>query len=97
MTQCWNLYQQLSGNKNSSGSIPPELALILAKGIVLTGGCMLRDLDVLISSQTGLPVIVAEDPLTCVAKGEQRVRDHGQIHIDLLSTNSTLRYLSNPL
>ena len=45
---------------------PPELSAdISERGIVLTGGgAMLRDLDVLISSQTGLPVIVAEDPLT---------------------------------
>ena len=34
---------------------------------------MLRDLDRLISEETGLPVIVAEDPLTCVARGGGKV------------------------
>ncbi len=39
-------------------------------GIVLTGGgALLRDLDKLIMEETGLPVVVAEDPLTCVARG----------------------------
>jgi rod shape-determining protein MreB len=36
------------------------------------GGALLRDLDRLIEEQTGLPVIVAEDPLTCVARGGGR-------------------------
>jgi rod shape-determining protein MreB len=50
---------------------PPELAADIAEsGIVLTGGgALLRDLDRLLSEETGLPVIVAEDPLTCVARG----------------------------
>ena len=40
------------------------------RGIVLTGGgALLADLDKLISEETGLPVIVADDPLTCVARG----------------------------
>ena len=33
------------------------------------GGALLRDLDKLISEETGLPVIIADDPLTCVARG----------------------------
>jgi rod shape-determining protein MreB len=38
--------------------------------MVLTGGgALLRDLDVLLAEETGLPVIIAEDPLTCVARG----------------------------
>lgn len=33
------------------------------------GGALLRDLDRLLMEETGLPVVVAEDPLTCVARG----------------------------
>ncbi|MDB3975871.1 rod shape-determining protein [Gammaproteobacteria bacterium] len=68
---------------------PPELSAdISERGIVLTGGgAMLRDLDVLIASQTGLPVIVAEDPLTCVAKGGGSALEiMDKYDIDLLST-----------
>ena len=54
---------------------PPELGADVAeRGIVLTGGgALLRDLDRLIAEETGLPVVVAEDPLTCVARGGGRV------------------------
>jgi len=50
---------------------PPELGADIAeKGMVLTGGgALLRDLDRLLSEETGLPVMIAEDPLTCVALG----------------------------
>jgi len=68
---------------------PPELSAdISERGIVLTGGgAMLRDLDVLISSQTGIPVLVAEDPLTCVAKGGGSALEiMDKYDIDLLST-----------
>lgn len=50
---------------------PPELGSDVAeRGIVVTGGGgLLRDLDRLIAEETGLPVIIADDPLTCVARG----------------------------
>lgn len=50
---------------------PPELAGDIAeRGMILTGGgALLKDLDRLFMEETGLPVIVAEDPLTCVARG----------------------------
>jgi rod shape-determining protein MreB len=53
---------------------PPELAADIAeRGLVLTGGgALLRDIDKLLMEETGLPVIVAEDPLTCVARGGGR-------------------------
>jgi rod shape-determining protein MreB len=53
---------------------PPELGADIAeKGMVLTGGgALLRDIDRLLMEETGLPVIVAEDPLTCVVRGSGR-------------------------
>ena len=50
---------------------PPELAADIGEtGLVLTGGgALLREIDRLISEETGLPVIIADDPLTCVARG----------------------------
>ena len=68
---------------------PPELSAdISERGIVLTGGgAMLRDLDILISNQTGIPVLVAEEPLTCVAKGGGSALEiMDKYDIDLLST-----------
>ncbi len=62
---------------------PPELGADIAeRGMVLTGGgALLRDFDRLLSEETGLPVFVAEDPLTCVARGGGRalemIDEHG--------------------
>ena len=68
---------------------PPELSAdISERGIVLTGGgALLRAIEVLISNQTGVLVIVAEDPITCVARGAGRALEIMDKHdIDLLST-----------
>ena len=56
---------------------PPELAAdIVDKGIVLVGGgSLLRNLDILLRETTGLPVMLAEDPLTAVAIGTGRTLD----------------------
>jgi rod shape-determining protein MreB len=61
----------VSAVKSALEKTPPELGADIAeKGMVLTGGgALLRDLDRLLMEETGLPVIVAEDPLTCVARG----------------------------
>ena len=62
---------------------PPELGADVAdRGIVLTGGgALLRDIDRLLADETGLPVLVADDPLTCVARGGGRalemIDEHG--------------------
>lgn len=56
---------------------PPELAAdIVDRGIVLAGGgALLRGLDFLIKEETGLPVIVADDPLTAVVRGVGKMLD----------------------
>ncbi len=69
------LHEPLSGIatavKAALEQTPPELCSDVAeRGIVLTGGgALLRDLDRLVSEETGLYVQVADDPLTCVARG----------------------------
>jgi len=57
--------------KNCLENSPPELAGdIVDRGIMLTGGgALLRNLDVLIREETGLPVTIADDPLSTVARG----------------------------
>jgi len=61
--------------KEALEQTPPELGADVAdRGIVLTGGgALLRDLDKLLMEETGLPVVVADDPMTCVARGGGRV------------------------
>ncbi len=56
-------------------STPPELSSdIVDKGIVLTGGgALLHNMDTVLRNATGLPVFVADDPLTCVVMGTGRV------------------------
>ena len=67
---------------------PPELAADIAeKGLVLTGGgALLKDIDKLLMEETGLPVIVADDPLTCVARGGGKALEMMDLGGDLLST-----------
>ena len=83
------LYGMVRAIRNALELSPPELAADIAeRGIVLTGGgALMRDLDKLISSSTGIPVIVAEDPLTCVARGGgQALEIMDKYNIDLLSS-----------
>ncbi|CAN5894547.1 MAG: Rod shape-determining protein MreB [Chromatiales bacterium USCg_Taylor] len=65
----------VSAVKTSLEKTPPELASdVSERGMVLTGGgALLRDFDRLLKEETGIPVVIAEDPLTCVARGGGRV------------------------
>ncbi len=65
------LNQIVSAVKIALEQTPPELGADIAdRGMMLTGGgALLRDLDRLLMEETGLPVVVAEDPLTCVVRG----------------------------
>jgi rod shape-determining protein MreB len=62
---------------------PPELAAdIVDKGIVLAGGgALIKNLDILLREETGLPIMIAEDPLTAVVLGSGKALDQ----IDILS------------
>jgi len=72
------LNQIVSAVKTALEQTPPELgADITDRGIALTGGgALLRDLDRLLQEETGLPVFVAEDPLTCVVRGCGAALEH---------------------
>ncbi len=69
---------------------PPDLGGDVAeRGIMLTGGgALLRDIDKLLMEETGLPVVIADDPLTCVARGGGQIleltREHGRGTFGLL-------------
>jgi len=69
--------------KSALEQTPPELGSDVAeKGMVLTGGgALLNSIDRLLSEETGLPVVIAEDPMTCVARGGGRalemIEEHG--------------------
>ena len=65
------LNQIVTSVKVALEQTPPELgADITERGIMLTGGgALVRDLDRLLVEETGLPVLIAEEPLTCVVKG----------------------------
>ena len=65
------IYNILEAIKSTLEKTPPELAAdIMEQGIMLTGGGALLDgIDLLIKSETGMPVHIAEDPLDCVAIG----------------------------
>jgi len=68
--------------KQALEQTPPELGADVAeRGIVLTGGsALLRDIDKLLMEETGLPVVVADDPLTCVARGGGRILELTEEH-----------------
>jgi rod shape-determining protein MreB len=82
------LNQIVGSVKSALEQTPPELGADIAeKGMVLTGGgALLRDLDRLFMEETGLPVIVAEDPLTCVVRGSGKALEKME-HFGPIFTN----------
>jgi len=66
-----NVMQIVEAVQSTLERTPPELSAdLLDRGIVLTGGgALLKGLDKLLRMKTGLPVHVAEDPLTAVVRG----------------------------
>ncbi|WP_313801085.1 rod shape-determining protein [Cytobacillus sp.] len=80
------VYSIVEAVKVTLEKTPPELAAdIMDRGIVLTGGgALLRNLDRVISEETSMPVLIAENPLDCVAIGTGKALDH----IDLFKNKS---------
>src|SRR5216683_126742 len=78
----------VSAVKSALEQTPPELGADIAeKGMVLTGGgALLRELDRLLMEETGLPVIVADDPLTCVVRGSGKALEQME-HFGPIFTN----------
>src|SRR5439155_21937698 len=70
---------------------PPELAADLVdRGIVMAGGgSLLRGIDRLVAEETGLPVHIADDPLTAVAEGTGRVLQELQLLQPIASSSRT--------
>lgn len=81
-----SLQEPLSGIvtavKTALENAPPELGSdVSERGLVLSGGgALLRDVDRLLLEETGIPVIIAEDPLTCVARGGGRILEMIEEH-----------------
>ena len=81
------LNQMLAAIKEALESTPPELSADLVDmGLVLTGGgAMLKNIDKLISKDTGLPVTIADNPLECVAIGTGKALENEELFSTMLS------------
>ncbi|MCL5673376.1 MAG: rod shape-determining protein [Deltaproteobacteria bacterium] len=75
--------------KTTLEKIPPELSSdIVDRGIALAGGgALLKNIDILIRENTELPVIIADDPLTCVVRGAGMALDELNILKDIVLEN----------
>jgi rod shape-determining protein MreB len=80
------LTQILGGIKDALENTPPELSADLVDmGLVLTGGAaLLKNIDKLISKETGLPVTIADDPLSCVAIGTGKALEQEETFSQML-------------
>jgi len=82
-------YQVIEEIKKTLGETPPELAAdIVERGIVMTGGgSLLKGFPRLVAKETGVPVILAENPLLCVALGAgkflENLKDMGKRYYNL--------------
>jgi len=81
------LRQMVNGIKDALESTPPELSADLVDmGLVLTGGgALLKNIDKRFSKETGLPVHIADEPLSCVAIGTGKALDQEQTFSTMLT------------
>jgi rod shape-determining protein MreB len=81
------LKEMVNGIKDALENTPPELSADLVDmGLTLTGGgALLKNIDKRFSKETGLPVFIADDPLSCVAIGTGKALDQEEIFSSMLS------------
>jgi len=81
------LNQMLAAIKEALENTPPELSADLVDmGLVLTGGgALLKNIDKLISKDTGLPVTIADNPLECVALGTGKALENEELFSTMMS------------
>ena len=81
------LSQMLAAIKEALENTPPELSSDLVDmGLVLTGGgALLKNIDKLISKDTGLPVTIADHPLECVAVGTGKALENEELFSTMMS------------
>jgi len=77
----------LGAIKEALENTPPELSADLVDmGLVLTGGgALLKNIDKLISKDTGLPVTIADNPLECVALGTGKALENEELFSTMMS------------
>ena len=87
------IFKIIDAVKSTLEKTPPELAAdVMDHGIVMTGGgSLLTNLDKLLSHETGMPVLVSEDALSCVGEGTGRSLENIELLKRVVMTTKTLR------
>ena len=87
------IYKIIDAVKGTLEKTPPELAAdVMDHGIMMTGGgALLQNLDKLLSNETGMPVLVSEDALSCVGEGTGRSLENIELLKRVVMTSKKLR------
>ena len=87
------IFKIVDAVKGTLEKTPPELAAdVMDHGIMMTGGgALLVNLDKLISQDTGMPVIIADDPLSCVGEGTGRALEDLNLLSRVVMTSKKIR------
>ncbi|MBQ1415717.1 MAG: rod shape-determining protein, partial [Selenomonas sp.] len=87
------IYKIIDAVKGTLEKTPPELAAdVMDHGIMMTGGgALLHNLDKLLSNETGMPVLVSEDALSCVGEGTGRSLENIELLKRVVMTSKKLR------
>ena len=87
------IYKIIDAVKETLEKTPPELAAdVMDHGIMMTGGgALLANLDKLLSHETGMPVLVSEDALSCVGEGTGRSLENIELLKRVVMTSKKLK------